>query len=300
MYYLILHTPPDTYNSEYTAHLIEHIKLAYSEPIGFFAMQKYDGTSYSYYSTYTIDTPDTDIVWKFIEHLISPIKSEKIIQERKRIREELEEREYSKKVVETMGKIFYSQEYRYARSTRASLMDLQSYHAQYYTKDSIRVFSKKDIITKNLSSRDISNIEISEFRILNITNIALITELNTLNLFLFFLFEKLFDNYLDYLDTLSGKYWSRYTIEWEHPGKVWLSYQKSDTIDLVNIPEDFLKSFVQQTIQDIQNNTKDEIPEYDLLSLFHFWYSLSIEAKIEIIQNMNSYYSIMKWYMDQH
>lgn len=94
-----------------------------------------------------------------------PITYKHITQEKKRIREELEEREYSKKVVESMGKIFYGQGYRYARSTPASLADIQSYHAQYYTKDSIRVFSKKDIVTKNISSRDISNIEISEFHI---------------------------------------------------------------------------------------------------------------------------------------
>lgn len=94
-----------------------------------------------------------------------PITNKHITQEKKRTREELEEREYSKKVVESMGKIFYGQEYRYARSTPVSLRDIQTYHAQYYTKDSIRVFSKKDIVTKNLLSRNISNIEISEFRI---------------------------------------------------------------------------------------------------------------------------------------
>ncbi len=165
MHYLILNTPPDRYNSEYTAHLIEHIKLTYSEPISYFDIQKYDGTSYSYYSTYTIDTDDSNLVSKFVEYLTSPITREHITQEKKRIREELEEREYSKKVVECMGKIFYGLEYRYARSTPASLIDIQTYHAQFYTKDSIRVFSKKEIVTKNFSNRDISNIEISEFRI---------------------------------------------------------------------------------------------------------------------------------------
>lgn len=165
MYYLILNTPPDSYNSEYTAHLIEHIKLAYSEPIGYFDIQKYDGTSYSYYSTYTIDTPDSNLVSNFIKYLISPISSKNITQEKKRIREELEDREYSKKVVASIGKIFYGQDYRYAKSTPASLVDIQRFHAQYYTKDNIRVFSKKEIITRDIYNPNITDIEISQFRI---------------------------------------------------------------------------------------------------------------------------------------
>lgn len=274
--------------------------MAYSESIGYFAMQKYNGTSYSYYSTYTIDTNDLTLVSKFIEYLIYPITSKYIKREKNRIREELEDREYSKKVVENIGRRFYGKEYSYARSTRAYFKEIQIYHSKYYTKNNIWIFTKKDLVTKNVYNRATLNIESSEFRIWNIANIYLIAELNTLNLFLFFLFEKLFDNYLDYLDTLSWKYWSRYTIEWEHPNKVWLSYQKSDTIDLINIPEDFIKSFIQYTIEDIQNNTKNEIPEYDLLSVFHFWYAFSVDTKIEIIQDMKSYYSLIIWYMNQY
>lgn len=297
MFYIILKTPPDSHNSEYTAHLIEHIKLSYADPIEYFDIQKYDGTSYSYYSTYTIDTLDSNQVSKFVDHLISPIKSDRITQEKKRIREELEVREYSKKVVERVGKIFYGQDYHYARSTILSLREMRAYHAQYYTRDAISIFSQKDLVTRDQYHNGVIAIDVSQFRIWTTAHICLITEFNTHNLFLFFLLEKLFDNYLDYIDTLSWKYWSRYTIEWEHPGKVWICYQKSDTMDLINIPKDFLKSFVQYTLQDIQNNTNNEIPEYDLLSLFHRWYILSIPSKIEIIQNMHSYYWSIQRYM---
>ncbi len=159
MYYLILRTPPDIHNSEYTAHLIEHLELAVqADTSEYFNIQQYDGTSYSYYSTYTIDTTDGKIVDTFLTQLTSPIQSTYLAREKKRIQEELTDPDYAKKVVEAVGKIWYNETYRYARPTRASLAEIQSYHREYYTRENISIYTKGDIITTDIYDSDLLDI----------------------------------------------------------------------------------------------------------------------------------------------
>lgn len=69
------------------------------------------------------------------------------------------------------------------------------------------------MMTTDIFDPELSDISIAEFRIGHDRNICLHTELSTMSLFIFFLIEQLFDNYLDYLDVLSGKYWARYTVQ---------------------------------------------------------------------------------------
>jgi predicted Zn-dependent peptidase len=214
MYYLILRTPPDVHNSEYIAHLIEHLELAAPRDArGYFDIQQYDGTSYSYYSTYTIDTIDRTKVDRFVNQLTSRVQSTYLTREKKRIREELTDPDYAKKVVEAIGKIWYGSSYRYARPTRASIEEIQSYHREHYTRKNISVYTKSDMITTDIYDDEFYNISRVEFHIGHDRNICLHTDLSSMSLFVYFLIEKLFDNYLDYLDVLSGKYWARYTIQ---------------------------------------------------------------------------------------
>ena len=214
IYYLILRTPPDIHNSEYTAHLIEHLELAlHANTSEYFNIQQYDGTSYSYYSTYTVDTTDGKIVDTFLNQLTSPIQSTYLARKKKRIREELADPDYAKKVVEAVGKIWYSKTYRYARPTRASIEEIQYYHREHYTRKNISVYTKSDMITTDIYDDEFYNISRVEFHIGHGRNICLHTDLSSMSLFVYFLIEKLFDNYLDYLDVLSGKYWARYTIQ---------------------------------------------------------------------------------------
>ncbi len=214
MYYLILRTPPDIYNSEYTAHLIEHLELAVqADTSEYFNIQQYDGISYSYYSTYTIDTIDREKVDRFLNQLTSQVQEIYLTREKKRIREELADPDYAKKVVEAIGKIWYGETYRYARTIQSSLAEIQSYHIQYYTRENISIYTKRDIVTTDIYGTELRDISRTEFRIGHDRNICLHTELSSMSLFVFFLLEKLFDSYLNYLDVLSGKYWARYTIQ---------------------------------------------------------------------------------------
>lgn len=298
MYYIILRTPPDIYNSEYTAHLIEHLELAVQADISeYFNIQQYDGTSYSYYSTYTIDTTDREKVNIFIEKLILPIQSTYLTREKKRIREELADPDYSKKIVEAVGKIWYGETYRYARPTRSSLTEIQSYHSQYYTRENISVYTKSNIITTDIYDPGLNTISRGEFRVGHNRNICLYTDLSSISICVFFLLEKLFDSYLDYLDVLSGKYWARYTVQWEHPEKVWISYKTSDRDDLASIPDDFIRTFVIDTLENSEKDSENNIPEHDLVSLLHFWSALSKTVKTTIIWNIDSYYQQIRTHM---
>jgi hypothetical protein len=302
MYYLILHTPPDLHNSEYSAHLIEHIKLAVPKNIElYFPRKRYDGTSYSYYSTYMLDIQDRKEVDEFVEELIIPISWIYLAREQKRIREELSEREYSKKVVESVGRIWYGKNYRYARTTQVNLMQVQSYHTQYYTRDHIHIYSKNDIITTDDYNTELGTLSKVWFRIGHDRNICIHSDMSPMSLFIFFLIERLFDNYLEYLDTLDEKYWPRYTIQGEHPDRVWISYEESDTNDLSCIPDTFIQAFIWDVIWDIiKEDAKNKIPEYDLISLFQFQIALSMKSKIEIIENIDRYYdSIQKMMRSQ-
>ena len=91
MIFIIFKTFPDKFNSEYSAHLLEHIALSTENVEDFFDLQKYKWFTYTYYSYFELNTQKKEDLEKFFKKLNLKIKKEIFLKEKARIKDELSE-----------------------------------------------------------------------------------------------------------------------------------------------------------------------------------------------------------------
>lgn len=165
MQHIVLHTPSDDRNSNFSAHLIEHIKVHDDTVIhGYFDKQKYNGESYATHSTYTLQSDDNATLQQFIEHLLSPIDPKKYSYEKKVIRDEFSYQNIHQRLTEKVGQYFHGPTYRYTHVTKSSLQSIQEYHQKYYTRQNIRVLGK-DTLRKDMTKIDVPKISSFSMRL---------------------------------------------------------------------------------------------------------------------------------------
>ena len=73
---IIVSTPPDEKNSEYSAHIIEHTKLSLFYPDkNAFLWKNIHGYTYTTHTEYHLPTNQKNFQKKFINHLLSPFRT---------------------------------------------------------------------------------------------------------------------------------------------------------------------------------------------------------------------------------
>ncbi len=157
MQHIILSTPPDKENSNFSAHIIEHIKLHDDMMMpGYFEKLKFRGNTYADYTIYTIESDNPEVLSQFIELLVTPIDRQVYFYEKKVIHDEVSYRSIHKQIIEKVGKYFRGQSYKYTRMTRSTLESINEYHQKYYTIQNIKILTehiqKKDIEIANHSN----------------------------------------------------------------------------------------------------------------------------------------------------
>ena len=90
---IIIPTPPDIKNSEYSAHIIEHEKLSVFHPNeNAFLWNNVNGYTYTTYTEYHLPINHKNFQKKFINHLLSPLNQNVFEKEKLRIKEELSDK----------------------------------------------------------------------------------------------------------------------------------------------------------------------------------------------------------------
>ena len=90
---IIIPTPPDIKNSEYSAHIIEHEKLSvFHSNENAFLWNDIHGYTYTTYTEYHLPTDQKKFQEKFINHLLSPLDKNVFKKEKLRIEDELSDK----------------------------------------------------------------------------------------------------------------------------------------------------------------------------------------------------------------
>lgn len=288
MIFIIFKTFPDKFNSEYSAHLLEHIALSTENVEDFFDLQKYKWFTYTYYSYFELNTQKKEDLEKFFKKLNLKIKKEIFLKEKARIKDELSEENLQKEIIGKIWKYFFWKNYSYGKTKNLNLEDLENYKENYF-KNAL-IYDEKNVKSLKNFDKNLQKLEEKYFILKKEKYVLKIFKASACSFFLISVFEKLFDFYLDFKQSQNWIYYTNQVLQGEFPKIVWLCYNQNLENILKNIEKDFIEKF---TFEEIKNLKKEKISNSDIPTLIEYQAKISISDKEDLLKNLYKFYKTL-------
>ncbi|MBB1554306.1 hypothetical protein HG442_002745 [Candidatus Gracilibacteria bacterium] len=277
---IIIPTPPDIKNSEYSAHIIEHEKLSvFHSNENAFLWNDIHGYTYTTYTEYHLPTDQKKFQEKFINHLLSPLDKNVFAKEKLRIKEELSDKGFYKKAIEFFGQKYFDTKYSYGNVKKISFEECEKYHQKYYTKGNILILDEKSpIFEKELSIFPDFSVHSDKISYYNF--ITLTTKPTPENFFIVEMLEK-------FLNIIVAKEQTKYTprdvVSDYNSNILWVIIEKNMLDWVKNISKKEISFFVQS-----EKIGKNNFIDADVASLVFFGKILSNQDKNRILDHFGN------------
>jgi hypothetical protein len=259
MFHIFVHTPLDK-NSEYIAHLIEHCMFSgIDSPKKYYEQEDAWGTSYTYYTSYTLKTDSDEELQAFLRKLRSDIPNSIIAYETKVLRDECSSRPYFKRLLDAIGKVKYGPKFAYCSPKKYSYSAVHEYHATWYKQGKMVVIEKdgdpQDIPLKGVNWKESFSLKLGKER-----ETVFVADFTPESLFVSCMFEKLFDDYLDYYHRYQqAKYYWNDTLQGEFEDMVFISVDTKYLPVISSIPQDFIQEFIARQLVMLETSDFSEV-----------------------------------------
>lgn len=285
---IVIPTPPDEKNSEYSAHLIEHEKLSlFHENADIFLWNNIRGHIYTTHTEYHFPADNPTLQKDFIEHLLSPLNKNVTQKEKIRLREEVKMQGFYQKAIEHFGKKYFDEKYSYGKSHNISFEKIQKYHAKNYFRKNILILDKN---TKfwNEKLHIFPKIKTSHEKIGRYQFVSILANPSPENLYIFELLEK-------FLDIIVARnqihYIPRDIVIGHTQNLLWIIIENDMIPWIQNIGNPDILAFVSSEKNLSNNNFLDA----DIASICFFQKILSGEQKDKILASfLEIFYHIFK------
>lgn len=291
MYYLYINTPLYE-NSNYVPHLIEHSVLSdRKNPKNYYRHEKKSWDTYTYYTSYTIDTNNKSEAWDFKKLIMQELDWSIIKYEKSVLKDETSYKNYYKRLINKIWKKVLWNNFKYSYSWNVSIEKIKKYHKDFYNDKWIILFWNHFKAQRiNLKYQDI----ISSFNIYEswVREKIYIFNFNHENIFAIEILSQLFDSYIQYKQRyFHGKYYFDDVLSWEFENLVFISISQENTEIISDIEKTFIQEFINYTLEKYDESKFHSI-NWPLL--LKYWFSISKESKINIINNIQAYYQIIQ------
>ena len=280
---IIIPTPPDIKNSEYSAHIIEHEKLSVFHPNeNAFLWNNVNGYTYTTYTEYHLPINHKNFQKKFINHLLSPLDQNVFEKEKLRIKEELSDKWFYKKAIEFFGQKYFDTKYSYGNVEKIPFEECEKYHQKYYTKENILILDEKSpIFEKELSIFPDFSVHLDKISYYNF--ITLTTKPTPEN---FLIFEML-ESFLNIIVAKEQiKYTPRDVVSGYNSEILWLIIEKNMLPWIKNISKKEISFFIQS-----ERNFKNNFIDANVASMCFFQKILSHSQKTFILNHFEEIFS---------
>ena len=292
MFHIYVHTPLYK-KSNYLAHLVEHVILNNMMSKHWFSTKMdFNGYTYAYYTYFEIFSDSRDDLNKLLEIFKKPLDISCILYEKKVLIDELKRKDYSKYLVEKIGKTYYLKDFKYLGTGKINKQELIDYYEKYYINWNIIVLEDqknyKDLLEKDnfyfWGYNLIKNMKKKE--------LVFTCPYTPRNIFIIDTLVDFFNNYLILKQRYKlGEYYFDDLMAWEFDDFVFLSIQKTYLKYALEIEPKFISDYIDYKVNNLdKNDYKYEYYHIDWPLFFKFWYGISKKSKIEMIKNIWKYY----------
>lgn len=256
--------------------------------IGILIFKKIKWDSYTYYTNYLVENSN---FWEseILDILLWWIDRDSLIYEKHVLKEELLYQTYSQFITNKIWEFFYKKKLKYSKSCKCKIDDIDNYYNKFYQRDNIIILPSD----KRFKDTKLGKFELIDKYIFNYKNskhIASIFEYTVNNLFILDCMVDLYDNYLRYFQRYKQwKYFLDDIVYWEYDNFIFYCIPQYLVSILNEIPSKFIEKYVNFRISWLEDYNFDYI---DWPLIMKYGYSLSLNAKCKILENLKSIYLI--------
>lgn len=293
MFNIYIKTPPIN-NSIYIPHLVEHSlwwKIKTSKD--YFDFPDEQMSTDTYYTILTLYSDSKKDLKKFLELVKKPLEKEKILYEKKRIKEENNEISFSQVLCEKIWKKFYWKSYNYNWTQKVNIQDIIDYHEQFYINWEFFICEEN----KNFEDFNLENFSLKLKEKFNLSLrwekwVIFIFENKILNWYFIKILDNFLENFFRFEDIYKNyKYNSAETIYWNFPDFVYISIWKNDIERVKNVSDEFIKNFIDFKLKKFEWWNENN---FDWVSIMNNWFTFSDKTKKEFLENFWKFFQEFK------